>query len=295
MIDRRFIGQSFPSLTVDVEPGRLRAFARATAQTDPIYWEKTVAQAAGYRDIPAPLTFLFTLDLEREDPFYFINEMKIDLARVLHGEQGFTYGAPICAGDRVTLTSSVTDIYDKKDGALEFVTLLTQARNQFGEDLGTMTRSIVVREAAPLKSAPIKAAPLSNMRFEDAEPGDGLPPITQPEICRSTLALFAGASGDHNPIHIDIDFAKSAGMPDVFAHGMLGMAYLGQLLTNWVPQRAVRAFSTRFVAITQLHAVITCSGRVVAKREGNLVALEIQAADQHGEVKLAGQALVELP
>lgn len=145
MIDRNFIGQSFAPLTVAVEAGRLRAFASATNQRDPIYKDRAAAQAAGYRDIPAPLTFLFTLDLEREDPFYFINEMKIDLARVLHGEQGFTYGAPICAGDEVTLTSTVEDIFDKKDGALEFVTLKTRATNQLGEDLGTMTRSIVVR------------------------------------------------------------------------------------------------------------------------------------------------------
>ena len=131
--------------------------------------------------------------------------------------------------------------------------------------------------------------------YAEIEVGDQLPPLTTKEITRTTLALFAGASGDHNPIHIDIDFAKRAGMPDVFAHGMLNMAYLGHLLTAWVPQSAVREFSTRFVAITQLHAVVTCTGRVVEKREGNLVALEIQAADQNGEVKLAGQALVELP
>lgn len=147
MIDRTFVGQSFAPLTVAVEAGRLRAFARATNQRNPIYRDRAAAQAAGYRDIPAPLTFLFTLDLEREDPFYFINEMKIELARVLHGEQAFTYGAPICAGDEVTLTSTVEDIFDKKGGALEFVTLKTRATNQLGEDLGTMTRSIVVRNA----------------------------------------------------------------------------------------------------------------------------------------------------
>ena len=145
MIDRSFIGQSFAPLTVEVEAGRLRAFARATAQRDPIYSDTAAAQAAGYRNIPAPLTFLFTLDLERDDPFYFINAMKIDLARVLHGEQAFTYGAPICAGDQVTLISSVEDIYDKKGGAMEFVILKTSAQNQLGEDLGTMTRTIVVR------------------------------------------------------------------------------------------------------------------------------------------------------
>ena len=64
--------------------------------------------------------------------------------------------------------------------------------------------------------------------------------LTLPPINRTTLALFAGASGDHNQIHIDIDFARQAGMPDVFAHGMLSMAYLGRLLTQWVDQRQLR-------------------------------------------------------
>ncbi|CUH87701.1 (3R)-hydroxyacyl-ACP dehydratase subunit HadB [Phaeobacter sp. CECT 5382] len=136
---------------------------------------------------------------------------------------------------------------------------------------------------------------VNDLTYAGVAVGDTLPPLTQRAISRTTLALFAGASGDHNPIHIDIDFAKAAGMPDVFAHGMLNMAYLGHLVTAWVPQTAVREFSTRFVAITQIHAVVTCTGRVVEKHAGNLVTLEIQAADQHGDVKLAGQALVALP
>jgi acyl dehydratase len=132
------------------------------------------------------------------------------------------------------------------------------------------------------------------MRYDDVTVGDPLPALTTKPVSRTTLALFAGASGDHNPIHIDIDFAKKAGMPDVFAHGMLGMAYLGRLLTGWVPQTAIREFSTRFVSITQIHAVITCTGTVVEKLEGNRVRVDIQAADQNGDVKLAGQAIIEL-
>ena len=73
-----------------------------------------------------------------------------------------------------------------------------------------------------------------------------------PPITRHQLALYCGASGDHNPIHVDLDFAKKAGFPDVFTHGMLVMAYLGQALTDAVPPRRLRSFSTRFVAITQL-------------------------------------------
>ena len=133
------------------------------------------------------------------------------------------------------------------------------------------------------------------MRYDNVNLGDTLPPLITRPISRTTLALFAGASGDHNPIHIDIDFAKKAGMPDVFAHGMLGMAYLGRLLTGWVPQSTIQEFSTRFVAITQIHAVITCNGQVVEKLDGNRVRLEIQAADQNGDVKLVGGAIIALP
>ncbi|WP_406648325.1 MaoC family dehydratase [Aliisedimentitalea scapharcae] len=133
------------------------------------------------------------------------------------------------------------------------------------------------------------------MRYDVVNVGDALPPIVTKPISRTTLALFAGASGDHNPIHIDIDFARKAGMPDVFAHGMLSMAFLGRLLTGWVPPSAIREFSTRFVAITQVHAIITCTGQIAEKLDGNRVRLEIQAADQNGDVKLAGGAIIVLP
>jgi acyl dehydratase len=118
----------------------------------------------------------------------------------------------------------------------------------------------------------------------------------EPEpVSRLALALYCGASGDHNPIHVDSDFARAAGQDDVFAHGMLGMAYLGRLLTGWVPQAAIRALSTRFVAITHVGDRITCSGEVVEKLPGRQVRIALAAQDQSGIVKLAGEAVVELP
>ncbi|AXU20209.1 dehydratase [Novosphingobium sp. ERN07] len=93
--------------------------------------------------------------------------------------------------------------------------------------------------------------------------GTRVPERVLPPISRTTLALFAGASGDHNPIHVDIDFARSAGMQDVFAHGMLSMAYLAQLLTSWLPQAQLRSWKARFVSITPVGAVVSCSGEVV--------------------------------
>lgn len=133
--------------------------------------------------------------------------------------------------------------------------------------------------------------------YEEVEPGQTLPLLALPAINRTTLALFAGASGDHNPIHIDLDFARAAGMPDVFAHGMLSMAWLGRLLTNWVPQQQLRQFNARFVGITHLGDRISCTGKVQEKFEKNgekLVRIEIQSANERGEVKIMGDALIVL-
>ncbi|MNO69866.1 putative enoyl-CoA hydratase 1 [compost metagenome] len=137
---------------------------------------------------------------------------------------------------------------------------------------------------------------MSQFDFDTLQVGDELPPLTLAPINRTTLALFAGASGDHNPIHIDIDYAKQAGMPDVFAHGMLSMAYLGRLLTQWVDQRQLREYGVRFAAITHLGDVITCSGKVVEKDEANgTLRLELSTRNQAGELKLAGDAVVGRP
>ncbi len=127
--------------------------------------------------------------------------------------------------------------------------------------------------------------------------GDAMPVLQLPPISRTTLALFAGASGDHNPIHIDIDFAQKAGMKDVFAHGMLSMAYLARALAEWVPQRRILRYGVRFAAITQLGDRVQCSGKVVEKltHAGRPCArIELTAAKASGEVTLAGEALVAL-
>jgi len=134
--------------------------------------------------------------------------------------------------------------------------------------------------------------------FDSVAVGDALPPLMLPPLSRTTLALYAGASGDHNPIHIDIDFARQAGAPDVFAHGMLSMAWLGRMLTGWTAQQNLREFGIRFSAITQVGERITCSGRVTEKleRDGErLVRVEVQTANDAGEVKLVGDALIALP
>ena len=136
------------------------------------------------------------------------------------------------------------------------------------------------------------------IRYDDVKVGDAIPPLTTAPISRTTLALYAGASGDHNPMHIDIDFAKKAGVPDVFAHGMLSMGYLGRILTGYVPQKQIRSYGVRFSAITQVGDAVTCTGKVVEKFEADgekRVKLALQAANHKGVVTLVGDAVIALP
>lgn len=129
------------------------------------------------------------------------------------------------------------------------------------------------------------------------EEGTMLPALSLPPISRTTIALFAGASGDHNPIHLDVDLARSVGMPDVFAQGMLSMAYLGRMLTTWIPQQRLRSWEVRFVNITPVNASVNCTGRVTSIHDikGERIAdVDLTVALADGTVTLSGRAAVAI-
>ncbi|MGQ3002127.1 MaoC/PaaZ C-terminal domain-containing protein [Variovorax sp.] len=139
---------------------------------------------------------------------------------------------------------------------------------------------------------------MTSPTFDTVQVGDELPAVQLPAVNRGTLALFAGASGDHNPIHIDTDMARRSGMPDVFAQGMLGMAWLGRVLTQWAPQSRLRHFEARFQGITHLGNAMRCSGRIAEKTERNGergVRIELQSTNQFGQTRIVGEAFVALP
>ena len=130
-------------------------------------------------------------------------------------------------------------------------------------------------------------------KFAEVKVGDQLKPIVLPPISRHQLALYCGGSGDHNPIHVDIDFAKKFGFKDVFAHGMLSMGFLGRLVTSYAPRDRIRRLGTRFTSITWVGDVITLQGKVTGKREEGgeaLVDVDLTATNQDGVEVLTGSA-----
>lgn len=146
MVDQSAVGRGFTPVTARVEPGRLRFFLNTLGEQNPVYRDEAVARAAGYSATPVPPTYLFCLEMmDAERPFEFLTELDIDLARVLHGEQRFTYHAPVVVGDTLTFQSRVTSVNDKKGGAMTMVVVETEITNQHGAHVADSARTIVVR------------------------------------------------------------------------------------------------------------------------------------------------------
>lgn len=127
--------------------------------------------------------------------------------------------------------------------------------------------------------------------------GTKIPPLQVSRVSRTDLALFCGASGDHNPLHVDIDAARDAGFDDVFAHGMLPMAYMGRLLTSCFPQSSIRSFDVRFIASTPVNAALAitaCADPATKVGEEMLTTVRVEASLDDGTVIGKGQAVVAL-
>jgi acyl dehydratase len=150
-VDQSVIGTEFPPLTMTVDAGRLRFFAKAIGETNPVFTDPEAAKAAGHRDLPVPPTFLFGIELESPDPFAWLSGMGVDLRRVLHGEQSFTYHSTAVAGDVLTVTPRIGNVYSKKGGALDFIEKSSTVTRENGDLVAELTTVIVVRNPGAAK------------------------------------------------------------------------------------------------------------------------------------------------
>jgi acyl dehydratase len=126
-----------------------------------------------------------------------------------------------------------------------------------------------------------------------AEPGSVVAEFRSEVITREMLAQYAEASGDLNPLHLDPAFARKAGFADVIAHGMLGMALLGRMLTERFSAERLCNFNARFAGIVPLGETLLCQARLEALEVGTAL-LALEAATAAGTVAITGQARVQL-
>ena len=146
MLDKTKIGAESEAREIVVEAGMVRLFCQAIGESNPIYLDEVAARDAGYPTIPTPPTYASALsNLAPPKIDLVLGVLGADLGRMLHGEQAFVQFAPIFVGDRVRFRQRIVDIYDRKDGALEFVVLKTDVTNQTGELCATMRTVAVLR------------------------------------------------------------------------------------------------------------------------------------------------------
>jgi acyl dehydratase len=134
--------------------------------------------------------------------------------------------------------------------------------------------------------------------FEDIEVGSEISPLTKQPTTRQ-LVMWAGASGDYNPIHYDKDFAQSRGLPGVIVQGQLVGSFLGQLATDWMGEQGVlRRLTCSYKGMNYPDEAIICKGKISKKYiEGSehYVECSLWAENGHGEKTVTGTALVIMP
>jgi acyl dehydratase len=138
------IGLELDPISSTIEAGRLRFFAEAIGETNSTFTDPAVAAESGYPNLPVPPTFLFGLKLEQPDPFKWLLDFGVDFRYVLHGTQQFTYHQLAFAGDELTISPRLSDVYEKKGGALEFV-VLESTVSRGAEPIATLVETIVIR------------------------------------------------------------------------------------------------------------------------------------------------------
>jgi len=146
-LDQSFIGRSYPpSSTYEVGREKIREFADAIGDENPLYRDPEAARAAGYPDVIAPPTFLTVINLAAINVIANDPELGLDYSRMVHGDQGFDYTRPVHAGDRLRLTTFVDDIMARAGN--DFLTVRAEITDEDGALVCTTKAQLVVRGEA---------------------------------------------------------------------------------------------------------------------------------------------------
>src|SRR3954462_164302 len=132
------------------------------------------------------------------------------------------------------------------------------------------------------------------LSFDDVREGEEAPVVSH-KLTRTDLVMYAGASGDFNPMHTDEVAAQAAGLPSVFGHGMFSAGLLATAVTNYVGIGNLTSYRVRFTKQTWPGEKLSTTVAVTEKRAGNEIVLECALVNENGEAKIQGEAVAVLP
>ena len=142
-VNTQAIGKGYEPTTYAVGREKIREYAAAVGETNPLHFDVEAARAAGYADVVAPPMFVVVYAGRSVGPAVFDPDVGINFAMMVHGSQEFSWGPLVVAGDEITTTASVKDIADR--GGMAFYVFESISENQRGETVCTGTWTNIVR------------------------------------------------------------------------------------------------------------------------------------------------------
>ena len=286
-LDPALVGHETTPETAIIEAEDIRKFAEAVGDTNPIFYDVAAATLAGFHNVPATPTFITRFRV----PFAEAG-LDVERAQVLHGEQEYQYARPLVAGDTVVVRHKIKSIRQTaRAGGMAIMTLEQICESPLGERLATGSATVVVRDAPTTAEAAAPSAP-SARKATDLDNHLQLPPLSK-RVTQAQIDAYAEVSGDHNPIHLDPEAARAVGLEGTIAHGMLSMAFAGQLLTDWLndsPGSWVARLRVRFQNVVRPGDTLSVRG--VAGDSAAPLKVDLWIDNQAGERVITGDATV---
>ncbi len=292
-LDPSLVGHETPSQTGTVTDADVRQFVDAIHDDNPIFRDPAAAERAGFADIPTPPTFITRFRVAFADA-----GLDPERSQVLHGEQEYTYTRPLVVGDTLTVRHRVASLRQSgRAGGMAIMTLEQLVDTPDGQQVALGKATIIVRDNPPEGAAVSASASASGAKPPSIPQGVAIPTLIK-HVTQEQINAYADASGDHNPIHLDPEKARAVGLPGTIAHGMLSMAFLGQVLTDWLAAQPgshgwVARLRVRFQAMAYPGDTLRCHGVLGAKTEERQ-RVDLWIENQHGERLTTGDADVVL-
>ncbi len=286
-LDPSLLGHETQPETGTVIAEDVRQFADAIGDSKSLYRDADAAHAAGYTQIPAMPTFITRFRVSFEEAGLDVERMQ-----VLHGEQEYTYTRPLYVGDTMSVKHRIASLRQSARGGMAIMTIEQLGDTAEGERVVTGKATVIVREGAPADAA---AASGGASAAKAARVPEGAPiPQLVKQVTQEQIDAYADVSGDHNPIHINREVARAVGLDGTIAHGMLSMAFLGQLLTDWLANSAPKGswlarLKVRFQGMVRPGDTVTCQGVLGQSVDGKQSA-DVWIDNQRGERVITGDA-----
>ena len=292
-LDPALVGHETQPETDTISAEAVGQFADAIGDDSAAYRDAEAARAAGFATIPAPPTFVTRFRV----PFAEAG-LDTEHSQVLHGEQEYSYERPVGVGDALVVRHRIASIRQARGMALMTIEQLCDTPD--GARAITGKALVIVRDIAPGEAMTASVAGASSASKPAKEPtGESLPTLTK-TVTQAQIDAYAEVSGDHNPIHVNPEVARSVGLDGTIAHGMLSMAFAGQVLTDWLAGESGRErlgrLRVRFQAMVRPGDTLACRGalRPAPDEPGKPRLADVWIENQRGERVLTGDADIVL-